>query len=120
MPFLQQNLHAAFAAADIIISRAGAGAIFEIAATGKPAILIPITESANDHQRENAFQYEKAGACVVISEENLFGDLVIREINNILQNPGKLKKMRENAKTFYRPDAAEIIARDIINIGTTA
>ncbi len=116
--FLENDMRTALAAADLIISRAGAGAIYEIASAGKPSILIPITESANNHQKENAFEYETAGACVVITEENLFSNIILSEVVKILENPEKLKKMAENAKNFYKPDAADIIAKDIINLGS--
>ncbi len=112
-PFLDNDYRVALIAADIVISRAGAGTIFELAAAGKPAILIPITESANDHQRENAFNYAATGAATVITEENLFASLVIREINVILKDPVKLQKMQESAKNFYKPNAASDIAEDI-------
>ncbi len=115
-PFLQRDLKTALIASDLIISRSGAGAIFEAAATGKPSILIPLENSAANHQAENAFQYENAGACTVIEEENLFINLVLEEIKKILNNPENLKKMQESAKNFYKPEAAEIIARDILSL----
>ena len=117
VPFLYEDYHRALIASDIIFSRAGAGAIFEIASLGKPAVLIPITESANDHQRENAHQYASTGAAILITEENLFANLVIREIKLILGNAEKLQKMKENAKNFYKPNAASDIAEDILKYG---
>lgn len=116
VPFLQRDLKTALIGSDIVISRSGAGAIFEVAASGKPSILIPLENSAANHQAENAFQYEDAGACVVIEEENLFSDLVLKQIEIILNNPENLKKMQESAKNFYKPQAAEIIATDILNL----
>jgi len=116
VPFLQSDMRHALSAADIIISRAGAGAIFEIAASEKPSILIPLENSANNHQKENAFAYEDAGACVIIEEANLFPDILITEIDKILNNPEQLLKMKESAKNFYRPNAAQIIATDLINL----
>ncbi|MEK9186318.1 MAG: UDP-N-acetylglucosamine--N-acetylmuramyl-(pentapeptide) pyrophosphoryl-undecaprenol N-acetylglucosamine transferase, partial [Patescibacteria group bacterium] len=65
------SMTGALAAAEVIVSRAGAGAIFEIAASGKPAILIPLPESARNHQESNAYAYQKTGAAVLIEEENL-------------------------------------------------
>lgn len=100
---------------DIIISRSGSG-IFEIAAWGVPSILIPITDSNGDHQRKNAFNYARSGACEVIEESNLSGQIVLNEIERILSNPALQNKMRESAKTFSTPDAAKTIAHEVLNI----
>lgn len=116
VPFLGSDMRHALSAADIIISRAGSGAIFEIAAAEKPSILIPLENSANNHQKENAFQYEDSGACVIIEEENLFPDILISEGDKILNNPERLQKTKEGAKNFYKPNAAQIIAEDVINL----
>ncbi len=114
IPFLQADMKQALLAADIVISRAGAGAIFEIANAQLPAILVPITDSANNHQRENAFQYEEAGACIVIEEENLFGDIVINAIDAILENQERKSAMAKAAATFANPEAANVIAKEIL------
>ena len=111
-----KDLRDGFAAADIIVSRAGAGAIFEIAAMGKPSILIPLPEAANNHQNQNAYEYVKTGAAIIIEEENLLVNLAINEIEKILNNPALLIKMSTAAKNFYKPDAAEKIAKDIISV----
>lgn len=116
VPFLERDLKTAFQAADLIISRAGAGAIFEIAAAGAPSIIVPLATSANNHQFENAYQYKNAGACLVVEEENLIGDIVISLIDEILGNVDRFKKMKENALKFYRPEAAATIANDAFNI----
>jgi UDP-N-acetylglucosamine--N-acetylmuramyl-(pentapeptide) pyrophosphoryl-undecaprenol N-acetylglucosamine transferase len=114
--YLDKDLKDAFMAADLAISRAGAGAIFEIAAFGKPSILIPLPESANDHQRQNAYEYAKTGAALIIEQENLLGNLVVNEIEKILKSPEKLETMSEAAKKFAKPDAAEKIAENIIGL----
>ena len=61
----------AFAAADLVISRAGANAISEIAANGKPAIIIPIKSFANNHQELNAYALSESGAAIVLEQDNL-------------------------------------------------
>lgn len=101
---------------DLIISRASS-ALFEIAAWGKPSILIPIQNSAQDHQRKNAYEYAAAGACLVIEEPNLSPHVLFAEIKKVLDNPELLTKMREAAQKFSRIDAAELIAREILKIG---
>lgn len=117
-PFFLENMSTALAAADVVVSRAGANAIFEIAAAGKPAILIPITESTHNHQAENAYAYEKAGAGIVIEEENLLIGLFTDALRRILTGPGVAQKMAEAAKAFSTPDAAEKIADDIVRMGS--
>jgi UDP-N-acetylglucosamine--N-acetylmuramyl-(pentapeptide) pyrophosphoryl-undecaprenol N-acetylglucosamine transferase len=100
----------------LIISRSGAGAIFEIAAWGKPSILIPLPSSAQNHQRENAYIYRKTGACRVIDESNLSPHIFISEIRGILGDCEEQEKMKKAALSFAKPDAAEKIAREIINL----
>lgn len=116
VPFFTADMRTALQACDLVISRAGAGAIFEIAAAGKPSVIVPLPNAAYDHQRENAFRYHEAGACVVIEEENLIGNLVRAEIDGLFRNPERLKKMSENARIFAKPDAANIIAKDILTL----
>lgn len=103
---------------DIIVSRAGASSIFEIAAWAKPAILIPLKDSAQDHQRKNAYEYAHMGAAIVIEEENLTPHVMLAEIKKVLGNPELTKKMKEAAQRFSRIDAGEVIAREILKLGT--
>jgi UDP-N-acetylglucosamine--N-acetylmuramyl-(pentapeptide) pyrophosphoryl-undecaprenol N-acetylglucosamine transferase len=105
-------------AADLIISRAGSS-LFEIAAWGVPAILIPITKTNGDHQRKNAFAYARAGACSVIEESNMTPNILFSEIKRIMDNKDAYNKMVQNAKIFYKPHAAETIAREIVNLALT-
>lgn len=106
-----------YVTSDLIISRSGASSIFEIAAWGKPSILIPIQNSAQDHQRKNAYEYAAAGACIVIEEPNLSPHVLFAEIKKVLDNPELLTKMRTAAQKFSRIDAAELIAREILKMG---
>jgi UDP-N-acetylglucosamine--N-acetylmuramyl-(pentapeptide) pyrophosphoryl-undecaprenol N-acetylglucosamine transferase len=110
-------LKLAMNAADIVISRAGAGAIYEIAAFRKPSILIPLDGSANDHQRQNAYEYAKVGAAIVVEEENLKVNILIVQIKNILGDSNNLKYMSESAAQFFKPAAAEKIAEEILRLG---
>lgn len=103
-------------AADLIISRASAGAIFEIAAWGKPSILIPLSNSAQNHQRENAWNYAGQGAAEVIEEENFTPHIFLSEIKNIMDSHEKQEKMARAALEFAKPDAARKIAEEIINL----
>lgn len=112
----EPQLRAAYTIADLVISRASSG-IFEIAAAGKPAILIPIKKSAQDHQRENAYQYAKTGATVIVEEDNLTPHLLMNEIEKLIGDRGHLQKMSEAAQKFARIDAATLIADEILKLG---
>ena len=116
MPFLN-NLAMKMAAgvATIIVSRAG-GALFEIAAWGVPSILIPINNTNLDHQKKNAFNYARAGACSVIEENNMTANILSGEIERILDDKSCYKDMVESAKAFNKPDAALKIARALLDI----
>lgn len=113
----EADLRDFYHASDLIISRAGASSIFEIAAWGKPSILIPLSHAAQDHQRKNAYEYAASGACVVIEEGNLSPHIWLAEIKKALENPEALKRMGESAQRFARIDAAEVIAREILKMG---
>lgn len=112
-PYFEDNLASAFNVAEVVISRAGAGAIFEIAAKAKPSILIPFPEAANNHQQVNAYEYQKTGAAIIIEQANLLPNLIINVIENLLKDQNKLKQMSAAAKQFYKPKAAEQIAENI-------
>jgi UDP-N-acetylglucosamine--N-acetylmuramyl-(pentapeptide) pyrophosphoryl-undecaprenol N-acetylglucosamine transferase len=119
LPFLDETeLRAAYLLADVIISRASS-TIFEIALTGKPSILIPLPDAAQDHQRKNAYAYARAGACTVIEQENLTPNILIREIEKILENKELAARLGEGAKKFAKPDASETIAREILRLAIT-
>ena len=116
VPYLN-NLATRMAAgiADIIVSRAGS-AIFEIASWGIPSIIIPINNSNGDHQRKNAYNYARTGACEVIDETNLTPHVLISEIDKIMSNKEKREKMKEAALSFANKDAAFKIADEAIKI----
>lgn len=98
-----------------VVSRAGS-TIFEIAAWGLPSIIIPITSSNGDHQRQNAFAYARAGACEVIEENNLTANILISEITRLVENPDERERMGAAARKFYKPDAARLVAEEIVKI----
>lgn len=104
----------AYKAADLIISRSGAGSIFEIAANGKPSILIPLPSAAGDHQSKNAYIYAESGAAQVIEQENLIPNFFIENLQLLFLNPEKLLAMKEAALDFAKPLAAKALAREIL------
>lgn len=119
-PFLSDSkelMKNALTSADLVLSRAGATAISEIAAYGKPSILIPIQGSANDHQLHNAFDVAKKGGAMALKEENLTPELLLGKID-ILMNEAPLRKsMGEKARAFYHTDAAKKIAEAVLKLG---
>lgn len=106
----------ALTAADLVISRSGSGTIFESAIMRTPAMLVPLEGSANNHQKVNAYEYSKAGAAIVIEENNFSASIASARAQKILGNPQRLQKMQQAAKNFAKPDAANKIAREIFNI----
>ena len=116
-PFLNSlQMKMAAGAATIIISRAGASSLFEIASWNVPSIIIPITKSNGNHQRNNAFSYARAGACNVIEEANMTANILISEIERIVEDKRIYEKMSQNAKAFNKQGAAEKIARVLVDI----
>ena len=114
VPYLEPaELKLALAAADLVVARAGSN-IFEIAAFSKPAILIPLAESANDHQRVNAYEFAKTGAAKVIEEANLLPGIFLSEIRDTLKNKELLGRMSLASGNFFKPQAAEVLAEEIL------
>lgn len=118
--YLEKDYKDALAAADLIISRAGSGSIFEIAAFGKPSILVPLPEAAYNHQAKNAYEYASAGAAIVIEQNNLTPNIFLNQLKKLFFETDKLRLMSEAAKKFAKPEAAKIIAEEIIKIGSRA
>lgn len=114
-PFFDTNdMALAYAAADVIISRAGANNISEIALLGKPAIIIPLpTTASRGEQITNAIEFAKLGA-VMIEEQNLTPHIIISQINSLLE-PEMYNSVSEKIKNFARPDAAEKIASALLS-----
>jgi len=104
----------AYKAADLIISRSGSGSIFEIAAIGKPSILIPLPSAAGNHQSKNAYAYAETGASMVVEQENLTPNFFMENIQLLFLHPEKLEQMRNAALDFAKPLAARAIAREIL------
>jgi len=125
-PFLkEEELKHAYQAADLIVSRAGSGSIFEIAAVEKPSILIPLPEAAQDHQVKNAYSYAENGACLVMEEANFTPRFFLEKLKYFfpqpvrdeakLQRSEELEKMQKSAKEFAKPLAAKIIADYLVS-----
>lgn len=101
--------------ASIVISRAGSGTIFEIAAWEIPAILIPIPEDISHDQTQNAFSYARAGGCIVIEQRNLTPHILLAEIDRLISDSTARDKMKTAAAAFARKDAARKIASILVD-----
>jgi UDP-N-acetylglucosamine--N-acetylmuramyl-(pentapeptide) pyrophosphoryl-undecaprenol N-acetylglucosamine transferase len=111
-PFLNlEQLALAYAAADLVISRASSQ-VFEIAAVGKPVIVIPLENAANNHQLANANEFGKFGA-TIIEEANLTPHILINEIERVLENRAELS---QKIRQLSRPDAAKKIAQHLLSL----
>jgi UDP-N-acetylglucosamine--N-acetylmuramyl-(pentapeptide) pyrophosphoryl-undecaprenol N-acetylglucosamine transferase len=104
------------AVTDLVITRAGASNLSEIAATKKAAIVIPLSTSANDHQRMNAYSLAKNGSCLVLEEENLGSNMLLEKIEELMNNEELRQKMARNIGAFYHPDAADKIAEGVLGM----
>jgi len=98
---------AAFAQADLVVSRAGAGAIAELAAAGKPSILVPFPFAADQHQLRNAEAMERSGAARLVDDAELTGERLFREVSALAAGPESLERMGEAARRRARPRAAQ-------------
>jgi UDP-N-acetylglucosamine--N-acetylmuramyl-(pentapeptide) pyrophosphoryl-undecaprenol N-acetylglucosamine transferase len=103
----------ALAAADLVVARAG-GSLFEIAAHGRPAILVPYPHATADHQTANARWMERGGAAVVVLDEELSAARLARETAMLLADPQRLQAMAAAARRLARPDAADAVARELL------
>ena len=114
-PFVT-NMHSLLGAADIVVTRAGATTILELAALEKPTILIPNGKLTGGHQLKNAAVYEKAAAVTVLNEDTLDEDkeLLAQEIKMLLSEPEATKAMAQRFKAFSKPDAAKDMAELIL------
>jgi UDP-N-acetylglucosamine--N-acetylmuramyl-(pentapeptide) pyrophosphoryl-undecaprenol N-acetylglucosamine transferase len=112
-PYLEEMGYG-LAAADVMISRAGAATIAELTARGLPAILIPYPYAAGDHQFHNADYLVKMQAAVMIPESSLTPDRLFEELERLLGDAGLRKSIGNAARSLGRPQAGEIIARMIL------
>jgi UDP-N-acetylglucosamine--N-acetylmuramyl-(pentapeptide) pyrophosphoryl-undecaprenol N-acetylglucosamine transferase len=101
-------------ASDLIVSRAGATALAEIALVGRPSILVPYPHATEGHQMKNARAMERAGAAFVIPDEKLDGRVLANKVRELLNDRVQLAAMAGAAGALARPDAADRVARDVL------
>ena len=115
VPFIQ-DIADAYKHADVVVSRAGALTIFELAAMGKPSILIPYPYAANQHQEINAKSLVKAGAAEMIHERDLDGQSLSALLTKYMDDSLILKKMGGLASKMGRPEAAKVIVDRLLEM----
>jgi UDP-N-acetylglucosamine--N-acetylmuramyl-(pentapeptide) pyrophosphoryl-undecaprenol N-acetylglucosamine transferase len=116
MPYVGAELSDVYAAADLVVGRSGAGTVNECLHLGKPAIHIPLPGASGDEQTANARLVEAAGAGVLLPQESLTPDRLLGAVKRLLADRGALKAMGESARSLAVPDAAQRIARLILEV----
>jgi len=114
-PFVEKPFEA-MAWCDLAVCRAGALTLAELAAAGRPALLVPLAASTRGHQLENAREAERAGAAVVLEEKDLTAASLATAIRELLSDPGRLRRMGQEAGRRARPDAAGRLAEMLFSI----
>jgi UDP-N-acetylglucosamine--N-acetylmuramyl-(pentapeptide) pyrophosphoryl-undecaprenol N-acetylglucosamine transferase len=108
-----QPFGCALAAADLAVARAG-GSVFELAQYGLPAVLVPYPRASADHQTANARWMADAGAATVVRDGELTPERLRREVDGLLADPARLRAMAAASRALARPDAAEVVAREVL------
>ena len=117
-----QDIDAVYSAADVVMSRAGAGTIMECAALGIPMILIPKSGLPGDHQTKNAESVEKIGGGIIIPEvkrsgiKTIDGELVIKTVTALLHDTHRLSEMSANIQKLYNHNCKELILQEITSL----
>ena len=107
LPFVSEGLADLYAAAALVVGRAGGGTVTELAALGLPSVLIPLPGARGDEQTANARVLADAGAAVLLPERELTADRLVGLLGELLGDPARLRQMAERARGLARPDAAE-------------
>ncbi len=111
------DMAAAYIAADLVVSRAGAMTLSEITYLGCPSILVPLPSAAADHQTVNARALDKKKAALLVQQSELPSGRLEKEIKKLFENPERLQTMGKRAKEFAQPAATETIVKYILELG---
>ncbi len=114
-PFLE-DMPRQFAASDLILARSGASTVAELAASGKPSLLVPFPQAADDHQRKNAEVLVQGGAAAMLLEHEMTAAALLETLSGLLKNQEKLTDMSIRARTFAHPNAAARIAEMVAEL----
>ena len=105
----------AYAVSDLVICRSGATTISEVTHLGLPVVFIPFPHAAEGHQEENARALQKEGAAELITEGELNTGRFEQVLNDLFCDPKRRKVMAGKAKKFGKPEAAQLIVKDILH-----
>lgn len=115
VPFIT-DMPAQMAAADVVVCRAGAVSISEVAALGKPAVLIPSPNVTGNHQYENAMALVREGAAVLVEEKELESGALSIAVGALLSDAEKRRSLSERVRAFYKEDANRLIFEDLMRL----
>ena len=118
--FIGDELGDLYAGASLVIGRAGAGTVTELAALGLPSILVPLPGARGDEQTANARVLAEAGAAVLLPERELTPERLAEEVRALLAEPSRLRAMAERARSLATPDAAERLVDLILALARRA
>ncbi len=104
------------ARADVVVCRAGATTLAEIAAAGRPSVLVPLPTATDDHQRHNAAVFAAAGAAEVIDQPELDGPILADRLQALIADPARRARMAAAARTLARPEAARVIVDRVLEL----
>lgn len=116
----ENDMASVFAAADLVVCRAGATSCAELAVTGTPSVLIPLPGAPGDHQTANARALERVGGAELVPDALVDGPMIARTIERLLEDPETLAEMRTHARSIARPDAAAAVVDLVERYGGTA
>jgi UDP-N-acetylglucosamine--N-acetylmuramyl-(pentapeptide) pyrophosphoryl-undecaprenol N-acetylglucosamine transferase len=108
------DMHRRYEWADVVISRAGAASVAELAACGKAAVLIPLPSAADNHQQKNAEALVKQNAAVMILQKDLTPDKLRATLQELEAQPERRHRMEQNIRRFHQPQAAEKIVGHLL------
>jgi len=111
------DMPAQYAAADLVLARSGS-TVSELAAAGKPSLLVPFPQAADDHQLRNAEMLAKAGAAVVLLQREVTDALLLRELTELLNDGPRRAEMAERARSLARPGALQRIAAMVLQLAS--
>ena len=115
VPYID-DMASALKRADLVVSRAGAMTLAELQCVGRPAVLVPFPFATDDHQLRNAEDCARSGAAVVLNDDACNGAALVHLVDELLGDPARLRRMADAAAALARPDAAAVIAADLLQL----
>ncbi len=114
--FLTSEMAPSYRWADVVVARAGMNSLAELAAMSKPAIIIPLPSSTANHQLKNALYLAKQGAIRILPQDDMEGVGLVNEVSKLTSDPEALSYISSSVHKFFRPQAADDIARLIVGV----